>query len=99
MVMVEYKLSGKAIQDLDEILDYTLQEFGSVQVDKYVARLKKHLTMIAENPFLASERKEFSPAVRIFPSGGHLIVYEKKERHILVLRIAHGKMNLKRLLT
>jgi len=92
--MAEYRFSRIAILDLDGILDCTLLKFGAAQADKYVTQLKTHLTMLAENPFLASEREEFSPAVRIFPSGGHLIVYEKKEDHILVLRIAHSKMNL-----
>lgn len=95
--MVEYRFSNKAIRDLDGILDYTLQKFGTAQAEKYVDQLKKHIIMLAENSFLAPLRKEFSPPVRIYPSGGHLIVFEEANDCILIVRIVHTKMNLKRL--
>ncbi len=96
--MAEYKLTKSATSDLDQILEYTLQKFGSEQAEKYVAQLKNHLAMLSQYPSITAERDEFSPPVRIFPSGGHFIVYIIKIDHISVVRFLHKGMDLMRYL-
>ncbi len=96
--MAEYKLSKSATSDLEQILEYTLQNFGEKQAEKYVNQLKKHLAMLSQYPNSTAERDEFLPPVRIFPSGGHLIVYIIKKDHISVVRFLHKGMDLMRYL-
>ena len=94
--MVEYRLSVLAEQDLADILDYTWEEFGEDQAFSYLGELKNRLSMLAANPSMAAERKEFVPPVRLFPSGGHTIIYMDHGDHIWVVRILHRRMDVKR---
>jgi len=94
--MANYRLSAKASQDLAEIFDYTWDNFGETQAQKYLADLKECLDILAENPLIAPERNEFKPPVRIFPSGGHLIIFKVEKSCILVIRFIHKNMELTR---
>ena len=89
-----YRLSVKATDDLRSILTYTAETFGEDQAERYVAQLKRHLVLLSQNPFLAPERHELQPPVRIFPSGGHSIVYQERADHIFVVRFLHQRMDL-----
>ena len=89
-----YRLSVKATDDLRSILTYTTETFGEDQAERFVGQLKRHLDPLSQNPLLAPERHEFQPLVRIFPSGGHPIIYQERTNHIFVVRFLHQRMDL-----
>jgi len=94
--MAEYRLSVLAEQDVEDILDYTWDQHGEERAFRYVERLKRNLSVLAENPLLAPKRTEFNPPVRLFPSGEHTIVYLEKADHIFIVRLLHQRMDIKR---
>ena len=49
-------------------------------------------------PFLARERREFTPPVRIHPSGKHLVVYRVEAEELLVIRVLGGQQDWQSLL-
>jgi len=94
--MAEYRLSKKAESDLRDILTYTVQEFGVTQAENYVSEIEFRLNQLAENPKQIRERNEFTPPVRIAPSGKHMLVFVERDYGILVVRILHQAMDFER---
>jgi len=43
---------------------------------------------------MARERAEFTPSVRIHPSGSHLVIYRLAGQGIEIIRILHAHQNL-----
>ena len=50
--MADYKLTNKAVEDLEEIWDYTFQKWSEQQADKYYTLLIDTCQSIGENPDL-----------------------------------------------
>lgn len=43
---------------------------------------------------MARERAEFSPPVRIHPSGVHLVIYRLEGQGVEIIRVVHAHQNL-----
>jgi toxin ParE1/3/4 len=60
-----YRLTPRALEDLDDIWRYSAETSSIAQADRYVDELVRAFEALAAFPFLARERHEFSPPVRI----------------------------------
>jgi toxin ParE1/3/4 len=89
-----YKLSDAAEADLDGILDYTWTRYGADQAERYYLELRETMARLADAPLIARERHDLEPPVHIHPHGRHLIVYQARERHILIVRVLHQSMDI-----
>jgi toxin ParE1/3/4 len=58
------------------------------------AGLAAALDLIAANPRIARERREFTPAVRLHPYQSHMIVYLLDDLGFLVVRVLHARQDL-----
>lgn len=67
---------------------------GIEQAERYADGLFALFDLLAQFPEIARERTEFSPPVRINPSGAHLVVYRQVEAGMEIIRILHGHQNL-----
>jgi Plasmid stabilization system protein len=88
------KISRKAENDLRNIARYTQDTWDREQRREYLYGLNNMFKLLAENPLISRERREFSPAVRIHKYGHHLIVYLDCQDHILIVRILHENMDI-----
>ncbi len=93
--MTDYRLSGKAQDDLIEIYLEGARRFGSEQAEKYHNELKTLFELIADNPYIAAERSEINPQVRVHPHGAHIIIYMIDNEASFILRIRHHKEDWK----
>jgi toxin ParE1/3/4 len=89
-----YKLLPAAEHDLEAIWQYTAQEWGVRQADLYIDQLDEAFQLIAEQPLICRERNEFTPPVRIYHRGHHLVVYLINAADITVIRVLHESMDL-----
>ena len=96
--MVPFKLSNEADQDLRGIYLYSYQEFGEDQADKYLLGLEKTFQMISDNPRIGRERPDIDHLVRCVEHGKHVIFYDLYEDHILIVRVLHGRMDVRKYL-
>ena len=95
---IGYRLSPKALIDLDDIWRYTAETWSLDQADRYVDDLVSIFETIASMPTIARERTEFSPPVRIHVHEQQLIVYTINENHIAILRLLGGRQNWRTIL-
>ncbi len=87
-------LRPAAEADLSDIWLQGASKWGGEQAERYTDGLFALLDLLVEFPEMASERAEFSPPVRIHPSGAHLVIYRQADQGIEVIRILHGHQNL-----
>jgi toxin ParE1/3/4 len=89
-----FELSLPADQDLEEIFDYTEEEFGSDQAAKYLTELQDVFEQLVENPELGRERNEIKQGLRSFTKDAHVVFYRILSKHIRIVRVLHGSRDL-----
>lgn len=82
-----YRLTPRALADLDDIWRFSAETWSIEQADRYLDDLVRVFGMIAAMPALARERRDFSPPVRIHVYQSHLIVYIETDGRIHILRL------------
>lgn len=94
--MVKVILRQEAIDDLNNIWDYTFEKWSENQADKYYATIKLACNGIGENPDVGKEYDGIGKNLLGLKSGKHIIFYQPlSEDKIEVIRILHERMDLK----
>jgi toxin ParE1/3/4 len=94
--MTKYKLSNKAVSDLNDIWEYTNEKWSVNQAEKYYTQLIHTFREIAKYPNIGKEYSGIVKAVMGFRIGRHIIFYQKlNEEEILIVRVLHEQMDLK----
>jgi toxin ParE1/3/4 len=63
-------------------------------VDRYADGLLALFDLLSDFADLAQERNEFTPPVRIHPSGMHMVIYQTDGQVVDIIRILHAHQNL-----
>jgi toxin ParE1/3/4 len=94
--MAKYHFTKRALGDLIEIWDYTVDEWSESQAEKYYYSLIKSCMDLADNPKLGKPYDALSLDVFGYKSGEHIIFFRKLAKNeIEIERILHGMMDLK----
>lgn len=80
--------------DLSDIWHYGADNWGIEQADRYADGFFALFDLLADFPEMARERNEFTPPVRIHPSGVHLVIYRTDGQGVEIIRILHAHQNL-----
>ena len=85
--------------DLEDMWATGAERWGEAQADRYKADLDSLLFLLADTPRLGPERVARGTPVRIYPYRSHVILYRELtgESGIEVMRIIHGRADLRRL--
>ena len=98
--MAKVTLRQEAIDDLNNIWNYTFEQWSENQADKYYMILKFACKEIGENPDLGREYNGIRRNLYGLKSGKHIIFYHVISKdEIEVIRILHERMDLKDRLT
>ena len=89
-----YRLTPRALADLDAIADYTLAHWGEAQMATYLRSLADRFTWLARNPQLGRLRPEIASDVRCYRECSHLIFYRSREDAIEIIGIPHQAMDV-----
>ena len=91
-------LSPKAEADLEDIWRFSAAEWSQVRADQYLDGLVAVFDLLLSMPGIARERTEFSPPIRIHPTGQHLVIYRIEDDHLHIVRVLGGRQDWQRLL-
>lgn len=96
--MTKYHFTNKAVEDLTDIWNYTLETWSERQADTYYDMLIESCRKIVENPRLYGLKyDEIADGLRGYRVNRHIIFYQiLPSDEILVVRILHQRMDLKR---
>jgi toxin ParE1/3/4 len=95
-VSARYRLTAAAAADLFEIYQYTAENWGEGQADRYQIELHRHLSNAADNPLLGTAQNELGKSVRKYLAESHVIYYRPTGQNIEVLRVLHVRQDGKR---
>jgi len=94
--MADYHLTYKAVEDLNGIWNYTLDNWSEEQADKYYRMLLKLCQDIADNPNPGKNYEGIRADLFRMKANRHIIFYRKlKPGLVEITRILHGQMDLK----
>jgi toxin ParE1/3/4 len=93
--MAIFKLTNKAVEDLNQIWEYTTYKWSEQQADNYYNLLLKGCQNITDNPNLGKIYNEIMPDLLGFKTNRHIIFYRKSSDYIEITRILHEQMDLK----
>ena len=94
--MAKVILRQEAINDLNNIWDYTFEKWSETQADKYYEMLKLSCFEIGKNPEIGKEYNVIDKNLLGLHAGRHIIFYRLIDKYeIQVIRILHDRMDLK----
>ncbi len=89
--------SAEAEEDLIKIwLD--IAQDNSAAADKMLRHIDEKFVLLAENPKLGQALPELREGMRRWPVGQYLILYREITGGVEIVRVVHGKRDLKRAL-
>jgi toxin ParE1/3/4 len=91
--MSHFRLSKSASEDLVAIYIQSHDLFGPRQADRYQDELETLFQRLAESPWMARVRLEYTPPPRIFAYKAHVIVYDEAEEGVVIQRVRHSAEN------
>lgn len=92
--MVQVFLTDRAKEDIREIYNYSIEEFGVNVAEKYIDKIEFNLSVLSEQPDLLLNKPNISPHYQLYQSGSHWLICEKQEDTIYVLTIKHTSLNV-----
>ncbi len=94
--MAEFSLRPKAITDLEEIWEYTVDTWGDEQAERYVRLINESFRKIADNPSSGRPCDAIREGYRRRGVGRHVIFYRPIDGGVDVVRILHERMDMDR---
>ncbi|HDH57950.1 MAG TPA: type II toxin-antitoxin system RelE/ParE family toxin [Bacteroidetes bacterium] len=82
----------KADSDLEEIFDYSVEQFGFARAEQYVYDIEQVFKDLAANPALG---RRFDPDVNHYfqyPVESHSVFYAPTDKGVEIFRILHQSM-------
>lgn len=100
--MTSYRFYPAADQRQDEIWDYTLDQWGEQQAEKYITDLHNHINKLANNRLLWRELpskllipQDLSSTVYFSHSGKHYIFFRELPDGVIgIMTILHQMMDI-----
>ncbi|MBA7531379.1 Toxin ParE1 [subsurface metagenome] len=95
MTSRKYRISKKAVEDLEKIWIYTYENWSVVQADRYYNLILDEIEFVAENFMSGKSMDHIKSGYRASKVKSHLIFYRKDEDgQIEIIRILHQMMDL-----
>lgn len=90
-----FVLTPSAARDLDDILEYILDESGMSRAVHVHARLLEGISKIASHPGIGHLREDLADkTLRVWVVFSYLIIYRSDTRPVQILRVLHGARDL-----
>lgn len=92
--MSEYRLSRKAVADLSSIWDYTVDQWGVAQAQRYLEVIHLACEKLAHGQISGQDASAIRPGYRRLPVQSHVLYFRvSRDRPILIVRILHQRMD------
>lgn len=95
--MADLLFTNKAVEDLADIWNYTVETWSEGQADKYYTLLVATCRQIADSPRpLGREYTEIGTGLYGYRTGRHIVFYRTVPENVVeIVRILHERMDLK----
>jgi toxin ParE1/3/4 len=87
-------LADRAVRDLAEIEEYSIEEWGDAVADRYMLDIEAALGRIQENPDLLRSEAAFSPHLLFHRVNKHVLVCDRHPSAIFLLTVIHASRDI-----
>ena len=95
MKQFSYRISKKAIEDLEKIWDYTFEKWSIEQADRYYELIISEIEFISINFMTGKSMEHIKPGYRTSIIKSHLVFYRMSNDNVIeIIRILHQRMNI-----
>lgn len=92
---ITYRISAKAIEDLENIWLYTLKTWSKKQADRYYNLLINEFEYISKHFEDGKSMENIKPGYRATKVKSHLIFYRKSDDETIeIIRILHERIDI-----
>lgn len=92
--MAKLLLTSRALDDMQDIYDYSVAEWGEQTALKYIRAIENIFSLLKENERLLKLNKKISSRFMVYPVKKHCLICDVVEDTIFVLTVKHASMNL-----
>jgi len=85
-----------AQNDLKDIYQYGLRQWGQSQSDSYLTAIKDQFWLLTRQPLMGIERPELLPDTRSLPIQSHTLFYRVTTNQVEIIRVLHGRQDPQR---
>lgn len=96
MTSKTYRLYPKAIDDLEGIYLYSVNEFGIQRTEDYISAIESSFQYLADDPLISRKCDYVNSNLRAFNVGSHVIFLKITDYGIVIIRILHQSMDFNR---
>lgn len=89
-------LAPAAKNDLKDIYQYGLRQWGQAQSESYLSTLKNQFWLLTEQPLVGTERSDLLPDTRSLPIENHTLFYRVTANRVEIIRVLHGRQDPRR---
>jgi toxin ParE1/3/4 len=89
-------IAPAARNDLKEIYQYGLRQWGQAQSESYLSTIKKQFWLLTQQPLMGTERPELLPNSRSLPIESHTLFYRVTANRVEIIRVLHGRQDPQR---
>jgi toxin ParE1/3/4 len=90
-----YRLSPRALQDLEEIWLYTFQQWSATQANSYVSDILSACKGLVSGEKIGMNAEDIRNGYWKYFNGSHSIYYKFTGQHLDVMRILHQSRDVK----
>ena len=90
------ELSRRAQADLEDIRDYSVEQFGIEQAIHYLDAIEQAFRRLLDHPRIGAQRVDIGGKVLSYSAGEHRILYEARSDRVHVIRVLHKAMDMER---
>jgi toxin ParE1/3/4 len=89
-------IAPAAKNDLKEIYQYSLRQWGQAQSESYLSNIKNQFWLLTQQPLIGTERPELLPDTRSLPIESHTLFYRVTSNRVEIIRVLHGRQDPQR---
>lgn len=85
--MRRLRIADRARREIEDIYEYGEKHDGDGPTARYVSKLADKLNLLADHPFIGTERREVRPPIRLLVHEAHNLLYDVTDDEVIVQRI------------
>jgi len=89
-------IAPAAKNDLKDIFQYGLRQWGQAQSESYLTTIKNQFWLLTQQPLIGTERPELLPGTRSLPIESHTLFYRVTANSVEIIRLLHGRQDPQR---
>lgn len=94
--MARYRVSRKAVRDLDEIWFFIAKD-SEAAACRWLDRVYSAFEILATQPLMGRARPEIAPGMRSFSVAEQVVFYQVADPGVRIVRVWDGRQDLSRL--